>query len=98
MKFRYFQPDDIEPLALIANDFSIWEQVRDYFPHPYRIADATRWVELCNASEPTTNFAIEYKEQLAGSVGITLREGNERFTGEIGYWLGKDSRRRGIMQ
>jgi RimJ/RimL family protein N-acetyltransferase len=97
MKFRCFTQSDIEPLARIANDLSIWENVRDGFPHPYTIADATAWVNSCTTSEPTTNFAIEYEGQLAGAIGVSLRNPNERFTGEIGYWLGKDFRNKGIM-
>lgn len=37
---RPWQQKDAEPLVALANNKKIWDNMRDYFPHPYTSKDA----------------------------------------------------------
>ena len=36
---RSYRPDDAASLALHGNDRAVWLNLRDAFPHPYRMED-----------------------------------------------------------
>jgi RimJ/RimL family protein N-acetyltransferase len=44
-----------------------------------------------------TNFCIEVEGAAAGGIGFLLGEDVHRHTAEVGYWLGEEFWRRGIM-
>ena len=87
---------DRERFVTLANDYDVWKQLYDRFPHPYTPADADEWIAL-NAKRTTlANFAICDGGGPIGSVGLTLREADYRHSAEIGYWLGQPFWGRGI--
>ena len=81
----------------LANDYDIWVNLRDRFPHPYTRADAEDWIALQSGRDPTTVFAICDAEGPIGAIGLETREADYRHSAELGYWLGKPFWGRGIM-
>jgi RimJ/RimL family protein N-acetyltransferase len=71
-------------------------------PYPYTREHAEFWVRLRleNAARQThlTEFAIRRPDgYLVGAIGVTLHEGKGAHRGQLGYWLAKDYRGRGVM-
>ena len=48
------------------------------------------------AAEPETQFAIEVDGEAAGGIGVFLQQDVERYSAEIGYWLGEAHWGRGL--
>jgi Acetyltransferases, including N-acetylases of ribosomal proteins len=94
---RPWRLDDAESLVKHANNRKVWLALRDLFPHPYTIHDAHEFLQRAISEQPTTNFCIEVNAAAAGGIGIRLGQDVHRHSAELGYWLGEDSWRRGIM-
>ncbi|MCL2073199.1 MAG: GNAT family N-acetyltransferase [Marinilabiliaceae bacterium] len=95
---RKWQLSDIKSLAENANNINIWNNVRDYFPHPYTEKDAQDFIQMVlNKPEPLTDFAIEIEGEAVGGIGIVPQTDVHAITTEIGYWLGEKYWNRGIM-
>lgn len=95
-KIRPFRWTDKDSLARHANNWNIWINLRDGFPHPYTLEDADDWLNLVVDSNPTTQFTIEVEGQAAGGIGFILQSDVHRIQAEIGYWLGEEFWGRGI--
>ncbi len=93
---RNWKPEDAAPLAALCNNKNIWINVRDQFPHPYTVANAIEWISYTMQQKPFQNFAITYNQQVAGSVGITIKSDVYRKSMEIGYFVGEPFWGRGI--
>lgn len=93
---RHFTNNDIEVLALLANNKNIWDCVRDFLPHPYTTDDARFFIDHCIAENPQLTFAIEYQQQLCGCIGLTLQNDIYRYSAELGYWIGEPFWNKGI--
>jgi [ribosomal protein S5]-alanine N-acetyltransferase len=89
--------DDAESLVRHANNRKIWLAVRDRFPHPYTINDAHEFLRKAVTKQPTENFSIEVEAAAVGGIGIHLGQDVHRHTATLGYWLGENFWRRGIM-
>lgn len=97
VRLRPFRVIDAPALADEANDFAVARTLRDYFPHPYGIDDALRFIERAQeGGAPATQFAIEADGEVAGVMGAFLGEDVMRHNVEIGYWLGRRWWGRGI--
>jgi RimJ/RimL family protein N-acetyltransferase len=94
---REWKPGDEESLVANGNSRKIWRNLRDGFPHPYTLADASHWIEVANPSTPITNFAIVVDGAAVGGIGLTLKDDVFRRSAEIGYWLGEQFWGRGIV-
>lgn len=95
---REWNLDDSASLATYANNIKVWNNVRDYFPHPYSQTDGITFIsKALSKAKPITDFAIEIDGQAVGGIGIVPNEDVERITAEIGYWLGEPFWNRGIM-
>lgn len=93
---RPFLAADAASIASVANDRRIWLQLRDIFPHPYRLMDAEDWIRRVGPIEPPHALAIVVDGRAVGGVGIEpMADVNSR-SAEIGYWLGTDYWGRGI--
>jgi len=93
---RSWHPEDVGSLAMHANNRKIWLNLRDQFPSPYRQADARKWIETAMSVRPETSFAITVSGKAVGGVGFRLQTDVERFSAEVGYWLGEEFWGRGI--
>ena len=97
-ELREWKLTDAASLAENANNINIWNNVRDYFPHPYSKEDGKRFIEtVLNKPKPIVDFAIVIDGQAVGGIGIVLQNDVERIGAEIGYWLGEKYWGQGIM-
>ena len=88
---------DAPALADEANDPRVAATLRDYFPSPYSVDDALRFIELAlELTGPATQFVIEAEGEVAGIMGLFVGEDVLRHNCEIGYWLGHRWWGRGI--
>jgi len=94
---RPWRKDDCKSLPTLANNRKIWLNVRDLFPHPYTLEDATRWIQHSAENPHHHNFAVTHEETLIGAVGLHLLTDVYRRAAEIGYWLGEPYWGKGFM-
>ena len=94
---RSFILTDAQEIANNANNLKVWEQLRDVFPHPYTEKDAKSFISFCQSQQPEINFAIVYKNEACGAIGLKLNSDIERFSAEIGYWIGERFWGKGIV-
>lgn len=88
---------DEVPLARHANNRNVARQLRDRFPHPYTISDGRRFIQSVAGATPITNFAIAVDDEACGGIGFSPGTDVERYSAEIGYWLGEPFWGRGIV-
>jgi RimJ/RimL family protein N-acetyltransferase len=93
---REWKRSDADALAAIANNKKIWDNVRDRLPYPYTKKDAKEWLELVKKQKTVTTFCIEVDGNLAGSIGVTLKDDVYRKTVELGYFIAEECWGRGI--
>jgi ribosomal-protein-alanine N-acetyltransferase len=94
---RDARPEDASSIAYYADNPRVVANLRDIFPHPYRLKDAQRFMKSVTEQEPRTVFAIATQSEAIGIVGLTIGQDVHRFTAELGYWLGEPFWGRGIM-
>lgn len=94
---RRWQKGDERSLVRYANNYHIWRNVRDAFPHPYTSDDAFHWINMCESEKIPTVFAIEVEGEAVGCVGIVLQKDIFCKNAEIGYWLGEPFWGKGII-
>ena len=95
-RLRSWDSKDVGSLARHANNRKIWLNLRDRFPHPYTRVDAENWIKFSLAERPETSFAIDISGEAVGGFGFELKTDVERFSAEVGYWLGEEFWGRGI--
>ncbi|GHU88587.1 N-acetyltransferase [Bacteroidia bacterium] len=97
-KLREWQLSDAASLAENANNIRVWNNLRDYFPHPYSENDGIQFIQMISAKpKPATDMAIVVDGKAVGGIGIIPRTDVERVSAELGYWLGEKYWNRGIM-
>lgn len=93
---RPWKNTDAEPLVQLANNKKIWNNLRDYFPHPYTAKDARAWLDFNNGLTSPLHFVIEVNGQFAGGIGMLPKTDVYKCNMEIGYWLGEPFWGKGI--
>jgi RimJ/RimL family protein N-acetyltransferase len=93
---RMWQRSDASSLVRHADNFKVAKNLRDRFPHPYTTTDAKAFLKHAASGEDTTNLAIDVGGDAVGAVGYVPGRDVERFSAEIGYWLGEEFWGRGI--
>jgi [ribosomal protein S5]-alanine N-acetyltransferase len=88
-KVRSWRPEDRPSIVRHGNNRKIWLYLRDRFPHPYTEPKAEAWIRTALSGNPETQFAIEVSGEAAGGIGFTLGTDVERYSAEVGYWLGE---------
>jgi len=94
---RPWRQSDRAALLRHADDRDVWRNLRDLFPHPYTEAAADQWLSF-SAAEPPPNgvYAIDVGGEAVGCISIEPGHDVERWSWEIGYWLGQPFWGRGI--
>ncbi len=93
---RKWTPEDIPHLAQHANNINIWNNLRNYFPHPYTEEHAKAWITNAEHEVPLISFAIEFEGQAIGGIGLILNTDVYVKSAEIGYWIGEPFWGKGI--
>lgn len=96
-RVREWLKTDAEALAEHANNLNVARNLRDRFPHPYTLKDARAFLRQAVAVRDPTNLAIEVDGIAVGAIGYVPGRDVERFSAEIGYWLGESYWGRGIV-
>jgi RimJ/RimL family protein N-acetyltransferase len=93
---RLWRRSDAVSLAKHANNLNVARYLRDRFPHPYTERDAKTFLKQVTTAGDASNLAIEVDGEAVGAVGFVPGRDIERFSAEIGYWLGEELWGRGI--
>ena len=94
---RRWRADDADALVRHANNLKVARQLRDRFPHPYLRANAIGFLKSAMAADDPSNLAIEVNGEAVGAIGYVPGVDVERYSAEIGYWLGEAYWGRGIV-
>jgi RimJ/RimL family protein N-acetyltransferase len=94
---RPWQLSDADAVVRHANNANVARQLRDRFPHPYSRANAMAFLKAALSSSDESNLAIEVDGEAAGAIGYVTGSDVERYSAEIGYWLGEAQWGRGIV-
>jgi ribosomal-protein-alanine N-acetyltransferase len=94
---RAWTDNDAASIQRYADNRKIWLNLRDIFPHPYRLEHARGFLAMVASQNPLTTFAIAKGAEAIGCIGIRLGEDVHRKTAELGYWLGEPFWGQGIM-
>lgn len=97
MTIRPWKKGDEKSLAQNANEYDIWINVTDRFPHPYKLADAQEWIAASMKAEPVRDWALVIDNKAVGGIGVMPKRDVFLRSAEIGYWLGKDYWGHGYM-
>ena len=93
---RSWRSEDAAGIVRYANNYKIWVNLRDAFPHPYTAQHARDFIRSVKNRTPETTFAIAVEGEAVGSIGFVLHPDVERVSAEIGYWLAEPFWGRGI--
>ena len=93
---RSLKNEDISLIQELANNPKVAANLRDAFPHPYTIDDATKFVDEAIISQPQNRFAILENDIYVGNIGIHLLDDVYSNSAEIGYFIGEPYWNRGI--
>ncbi len=93
---RPYESSDVGALVKYGNNYEIWKNLRDRFPHPYTRAHAIDWVRHTRRQRPPCDLAIAGDVELIGGIGVHVQDDVHRRSAEIGYWLGAPFWGRGI--
>jgi [ribosomal protein S5]-alanine N-acetyltransferase len=93
---RSFCPDDAGSIAKYANNYNVWVNLRDLFPHPYSLQDAKNWLKTVRQQDPEQTWAIASSQEVIGGIGVHQQLDVNRQSAELGYWLGEPFWGKGI--
>ena len=88
---------DAEALARHANNINVAQQLRDRFPHPYTRANANAFLRVATAPGEPSILAIDVNGEAVGGIGFVAGTDVERYSAEVGYWIGEAYWNRGIV-
>lgn len=94
---RPWRPADADAIVLHANNPNVARQLRDRFPHPYTRSDALAFLKAVGNAPALTNLAIDVAGDAVGGVGFVPGSDIERYSAEVGYWLGEALWGRGVV-
>lgn len=94
---REWRLEDAVSLAKNISNINIWNNVRDGLPYPYTERNAEEYLHVVGEKPYVQDLAIVIDNEAVGGIGFIPLCDVERYSAEIGYWLGEDYWNRGIM-
>jgi [ribosomal protein S5]-alanine N-acetyltransferase len=94
---RHWRMGDADALLRHADNINVARQLRDRFPHPYTRANASLFLKAATSAAEPSNLAIDVDGEAVGAIGYVPGMDVERYSAEIGYWLGESYWGRGIV-
>lgn len=95
-ELRPFSLDDLAALVKHANDETVAAHLTDSFPHPYTEEHGRAF--LAEAMKPVPlRRCISIDGEACGAIGLHPKQDLWRRNMELGYWLAKEHRGKGIM-
>ena len=95
---RPWRSRDLGALVQHANNSNVSRYLRDRFPYPYTRKDGRGFLSMVTAGAgDDTKMAIEVDGEAIGGIGVIPGSDIERFSAELGYWLGRAWWGQGIM-
>jgi ribosomal-protein-alanine N-acetyltransferase len=94
---REWKLEDAESLQKHADNTNVSDFLLDRFPSPYTMDNAIHWINQMQSQNPLKTFVIAVENELAGAIGLELREDVYRKSPLIGYWIGEGYWGSGIM-
>ena len=88
--------EDAAAVVREANNINVARQLRDRFPHPYTRENASAFLKAATSAAETSNLAIDVNGEAVGAIGYVPGIDVERYSAEIGYWLGESHWGQGI--
>lgn len=86
---RNWKHEDLNSLILYANNIKVWNNLRNYFPHPYTEEDGKAWLDKVVDAMPAVNMAIDVDGEAVGGIGLILNSDVYVKSAEISFWLGE---------
>jgi RimJ/RimL family protein N-acetyltransferase len=86
---RPWRAGDLESLVRHADDRDVSRTLRDRFPHPYTIDAGRAWLIAAGSEDPPSALAIHAGGEAVGGIGVIPGADVNRYSGEVGYWLGR---------
>lgn len=98
IEIREWQDEDIVSLQKNINNWNVLKYM-GILIFPYTMDDAKSWIEFCKQADTRKdlNYAIVVDGLAVGAVGVAKKSAIYQKTGELGYWLGEDYWRKGIV-
>lgn len=98
-ELRKWRHEDAKDIAKEANNAKIAANLRNVFPYPYTMEDAQWYVDDCIAKgeDGRITRAIVVNGKAVGSIGVFVMEDVYEKSAELGYWLGEEYWRQGIV-
>jgi RimJ/RimL family protein N-acetyltransferase len=94
---RRWRAKDLGSLVQYANNINVSRYLRDRFPYPYTRKDARAFLAgATGEGSGDTKLAIDVEGEAVGGIGVIVGTDIERFSAEVGYWLGEPFWGRGI--
>jgi len=87
---------DLEKFVEYANNEKVSINLRDAFPKPYFLENATNFKKMIDAQNPKTCFAIQYQDHYVGNISLSIGSDVYRKSAEIGYFIGEPFWNKGI--
>lgn len=87
LQLRPWLPCNAPALAQMANNRSIWNQVRDQLPHPYSLMDARQHIAEALTHHPARQMALWLGTELVGSMDAVPRHDVYHRNVEVGYFI-----------
>jgi [ribosomal protein S5]-alanine N-acetyltransferase len=94
---RRWRMDDAASLVEHANNINVAKHLRDRFPYPYTARDAALFLKSIATADPLTNLAIDVDGHAVGGLGYVPGNDIERYSAEVGYWLGEACWGQGVV-
>lgn len=96
LRLRLPTDADVPAVTAACQDPDIQRFTR--VPSPYREADARSFVRFCGDAlaegSGVHTVAVDEHGRLLGAIGLSVDRAD--FTGELGYWVAPEARRRGV--